>query len=57
MPQARGAGQPFHSSLLPPAPTRLQELEGAIPLLSRHRPSTPLARNAPGQRLGARGWS
>jgi transposase-like protein len=57
MPQVRGAGQPFHSRLLPPYTTRLSELEEVIPLLYLHGLSTRRIRKALGKLLGKRGLS
>jgi len=57
MPEVRGAGQPFHSRLLPPYLTRMRELEEVIPLLYLHGPSTRRVRKALGKRLGKRGLS
>ncbi|MFH0872139.1 MAG: IS256 family transposase, partial [bacterium] len=57
MPQVRGAGQPFHSGLLPPYLTRMRELEEAIPLLYLHGLSTRRVRKALGKLWGQRGLS
>jgi len=57
MPQVRGAGQPFHSRLLPPRTSRLPEMEETIPLLYLHGLSTRRIRKALGKLLGRRGLS
>ena len=57
MPQVRGAGQSFHSRLLPPYLTRMREPEDVISLLYLHGPSTRRVRKALGKWLGKRGLS
>jgi len=57
MPQVRGAGSPFHSSILPPRMTRIEELTEMIPLLYMHGLSTRRVKNAVGKVLGKRGLS
>jgi putative transposase len=57
MPQVRGAGSPFHSTILPPRMTRIEELTEMIPLLYMHGLSTRRVKKAVGKVLGKRGLS
>lgn len=57
MPQVRGAGGPFHSMILPPRMTRMEELTEMIPLLYMNGLSTRRVKKAVGKVLGGRGLS
>lgn len=56
MPQVRETA-PFHSQLLPPRVTRMEELTEMIPLLYLHGISTRKVKKAVGEVLGQRGLS
>lgn len=57
MPQARGSGIPFHSSILPPYQTRMKELEEAIPLLYMNGLSTRRVKRSLNKVWGKKGLS
>lgn len=57
MPQARNAGVPFHSMILPPRVTQMKELQEMIPLLYMNGISTRKVRKAVGKLLGQKGLS
>jgi len=57
MPQVRAAGGPFHSMILPPRMTRMEELTEMIPLLYMNGLSTRRVKKAVGKVLGDRGLS
>jgi transposase-like protein len=57
MPQVRHAGGPFHSELLPPRMTQMDEIQEAIPLLYMHGLSTRRVKKAVGKLIGKKGLS
>lgn len=57
MPQARNAGGPFHSRILPPRVTRMDEVEEIIPLLYMNGLSTRKVKKAVGKLIGKKGLS
>jgi transposase-like protein len=57
MPQVRDAAGPFHSLILPPRVTQMDELQQIIPLLYMHGLSTRKVKKAVGKLLGKRGLS
>jgi len=57
MPQVRNAGGPFHSKILPPRMTQMDEIQEAIPLLYMHGLSTRRVKKAVGQLIGEKGLS
>jgi len=57
MPQVRDAGVPFHSLILPPRVTQMEEVRGLIPLLYMHGVSTRKVKKAVGRLLGKKGLS
>ncbi len=57
MPQARNVGAPFHSIVLPPRVTQMQELQEMIPLLYMNGISTRKVKKAVGKLLGQKGLS
>lgn len=57
MPQARGAGRPFHSEMLPPRMSRMDEVAEVIPLLYMNGLSTRKVKKAVGKLIGKRGLS
>lgn len=57
MPQARNATVPFHSMILPPRATQMQELQEMIPLLYMNGISTRKVKKTVGKLLGQKGLS
>lgn len=57
MPQVRDMGMPFHSKILPPYETRMEELEEVIPLLYFNGISTRKVKRSLKKILGKRGLS
>jgi putative transposase len=57
MPQVRDAGSSFHSVLLPPRLTQMEEIREIIPLLYLHGISTRKVKKAVGKLLGKKGLS
>ena len=57
MPQVRDAGGPFHSNVLPPRMTMMQEIQEIIPLLYMNGLSTRKVKKAVGKLIGTRGLS
>lgn len=57
MPQVRDAGGPFHSQVLPPRMTLMQEMQEIIPLLYMNGISTRKVKKAVGKLIGERGLS
>ena len=57
MPKVRDAGGPFHSELLPPRVTRMDEIEDIIPLLYMNGISTRKVKKSVEKLLGKRGLS
>lgn len=57
MPQARNATVPFHSMILPPRATPMQELQEMIPLLYMNGISTRKVKKTVGKLLGQKGLS
>lgn len=52
MPQVKNAGGPFHSGILPPRTTQMDEIQEAIPLLYMHGLSTRKVKKAVGNLIG-----
>lgn len=57
MPQARNAGGPFHSAILPPRVTQMDEIQEIIPLLYMNGLSTRKVKKAVGKLIGEKGLS
>jgi transposase-like protein len=57
MPKVRDAGRPFHSELLPPGVTRMEEIQDIIPLLYMNGISTRKVKKSVAKLLGKRGLS
>lgn len=57
MPQARNAGSPFHSRILPPRVTQMDEIQEIIPLLYMNGLSTRKVKKAVGKLIGKKGLS
>ncbi|MEW6054952.1 MAG: IS256 family transposase [Nitrospirota bacterium] len=57
MPQARDAGGPFHSRILPPRVTQMDEVQEIIPLLYMNGLSTRKVKKAVGKLIGKKGLS
>ncbi len=57
MPQVRDAGSPFHSVLLPPRVTQMDEIRETLPLLYMHGISMRKVKKAVGKLLGKKGLS
>lgn len=57
MPQVRNAGGPFHSLMLPPRVTQMEEVQEIIPLLYMNGLSTRKVKKAVGKLLGKKGLS
>jgi transposase-like protein len=57
MPQARDSGGPFHSRILPPRVTQMDEIQEIIPLLYMNGLSTRKVRKAVGKLIGKKGLS
>ena len=57
MPKVRDAGRPFHSDLLPPGVTRMEEIQDIIPLLYMNGISTRKVKKSVAKLLGKRGLS
>jgi len=57
MPQARGAGGPFHSQILPPRVTQMDEIQEIIPLLYMNGLPTRKIKKAVGKLIGKKGLS
>ncbi|MBI5195285.1 MAG: IS256 family transposase [Nitrospirae bacterium] len=57
MPQARNAGGPFHSLILPPRVTQMDEIQEVIPLLYMNGLSTRKVKKAVGKLIGQKGLS
>ena len=57
MPQARNAGGPFHSQILPPRVTQMDEIQEIIPLLYMNGLSTRKVKKAVGKLIGQKGLS
>lgn len=57
MPKVRDAGGPFHSDLLPPRVTRMEEIQDMIPLLYMNGLSTRKVKKSVAKLLGKRGLS
>jgi transposase-like protein len=57
MPQVRNAGGPFHSIILPPRVTQMDEIQEIIPLLYMHGLSSRKVKKAVGKLIGKRGLS
>jgi len=57
MPQVRDAGGPFHSMVLPPRMTMMQEIQEIIPLLYMNGLSTRKVKKAVGKLIGTKGLS
>lgn len=57
MPQVRNAGGPFHSQILPPRVTQMDEIQEIIPLLYMNGLSTRKVKKAVGKLIGGKGLS
>src|SRR4030043_911602 len=57
MPQVRNAGDPFHSRILPPRVTQMDEIQEIIPLLYMNGLSTRKVKKAVGKLIGRKGLS
>lgn len=57
MPQARNAGGPFHSLILPPRVTQMDEIQEVIPLLYMNGLSSRKVKKAVGKLIGQKGLS
>ena len=57
MPQVRNAGGPFHSQILPPRLTQMDEIQEIIPLLYMNGLSTRKVKKAVGKLIGQKGLS
>jgi len=57
MPQVRDAGGPFHSLILPPRVTQMDEIQEIIPLLYMNGLSTRKVKKAVGKLIGQKGLS
>ena len=57
MPQVRNAGGPFHSQILPPRVTQMDEIQEIIPLLYINGLSTRKVKKAVGKLIGKKGLS
>src|SRR4030067_1439800 len=57
MPRVRDAGRPFHSELLPPGVTRMEEIQDIISLLYMNGISTRKVKKSVAKLLGKRGLS
>jgi putative transposase len=57
MPQVRNAGGPFHSQILPPRVTQMDEIQEIIPLLYMNGLSTRKVKKAVGKLIGRKGLS
>jgi transposase-like protein len=57
MPQVRNAGGPFHSQILPPRVTQMDEIQEVIPLLYMNGLSTRKVKKAVGKLIGRKGLS
>ena len=57
MPQVKNAGGPFHSHLLPPRVTQMNEIQEIIPLLYMNGLSTRKVKKAVGKLIGKKGLS
>lgn len=57
MPQVKHAGGPFHSLILPPRVTQMDEIQEIIPLLYMNGLSTRKVKKAVGKLIGKRGLS
>lgn len=57
MPQVRDAGRPFHSLILPPRVTQMDEIQEIIPLLYMNGLSTRKVKKAVGKLIGQKGLS
>jgi len=57
MPQVRNTGVPFHSMILPPRATQMEEINELIPLLYMNGISTRKVKKAVGKLLGQKGLS
>jgi len=57
MPKVKGAGGPFHSELLPPRVTHMEEVQDIIPLLYMNGISTRKVKKSVSKLLGKRGLS
>lgn len=57
MPQVKNAGGPFHSMILPPRTTQMEEIQDVIPLLYMHGLSTRRVKKAVGKLIGKKGLS
>ncbi|MEK6960215.1 MAG: IS256 family transposase [Nanoarchaeota archaeon] len=57
MPQARNAGGPFHSQILPPRVTQADEIQEIIPLLYMNGLSSRKVKKAVGKLIGTKGLS
>ena len=57
MPKVRDAGVPFHSEILPPRVTRMEEIQDIIPLLYMNGLSTRKVKKSVAKLLGKRGLS
>jgi len=57
MPQVRNAGGPFHSMILPPRVTQMDEIQEIIPLLYMNGLSTRKVKKAVGKLIGKKGLS
>jgi transposase-like protein len=57
MPQVKNAGGPFHSHILPPRVTQMDEIQAIIPLLYMNGLSTRKVKKAVGKLIGGKGLS
>ncbi|MFN3740261.1 MAG: transposase, partial [Thermodesulfovibrionales bacterium] len=57
MPQVKSVFGPFHSAILPPRMTRMDEIQEVIPLLYMHGLSTRRVKKAVGKLIGKKGLS
>jgi len=57
MPQVRDAGSPFHSEMIPPRVTRMDEVQDVIPLLYMNGLSTRKVKKSASKLLGNKGLS
>jgi transposase-like protein len=57
MPQVRDAGRPFHSKILPPRVTRMEEVQDIIPLLYMNGLSSRKVKKSVARLIGKRGLS
>ena len=57
MPKVRDAGGPFHSKILPPRITRMDEVQDVIPLLYMNGISSRKVKKAVAKLLGKKGLS